>query len=156
LRRYLTLGEYVWLAEQVTGVDAAVIAAYPNIRLADSALHAPQTSFGGVEKYSDLIDQAAVPACRLVWTHPLPDGNKRAGWISLAVFLDLNGVVFAAGQPDVDETEAIMVSVAAGATREVDLARWLRERTCRVTSAPAASASRDCATASPCGPVVRT
>ena len=36
--RYLTLAEYLWLAEQVTGVDAAVLTKGSQIDLADSAL----------------------------------------------------------------------------------------------------------------------
>ena len=39
--RYLSLAEYVWLAEQVTGVEAAVLAKASRLDLADSALHAP-------------------------------------------------------------------------------------------------------------------
>jgi hypothetical protein len=37
--RYLSLAEYVWLAEQVTGIEAAVLAKAARIDLADSALH---------------------------------------------------------------------------------------------------------------------
>ena len=49
--RYLTLAEYFWLAEQVTRVDADTLAKVSRIELADSALHAPQASFGGEEFY---------------------------------------------------------------------------------------------------------
>jgi death-on-curing protein len=40
--RYLTLAEYFWLAEQVTGTDASVLVKASRSDLADSALHAPQ------------------------------------------------------------------------------------------------------------------
>ncbi len=76
--RYISLAEYVWLAEQVTGIEAAVLAKAARIELADSALHAPSASFAGEEFYPDIIDKAAVLTCRLAWNHPLPDGNKRA------------------------------------------------------------------------------
>ncbi|MDA8296980.1 MAG: hypothetical protein M0004_10430 [Actinomycetota bacterium] len=36
--RYISLAEYVWLAEQVTGLDAAVLAKAARIDLADSGL----------------------------------------------------------------------------------------------------------------------
>jgi hypothetical protein len=39
--RYITLAEYLWLAEQVTGTDAAVLAKASRVDLADSALAAP-------------------------------------------------------------------------------------------------------------------
>ncbi len=92
--RYISLAEYVWLAEQVTGIEAAVLAKAARIDLADSALHAPSASFGGEEFYPEIIDKAAVLTCRLAWNHPLPDGNKRAAWAALVLFLDLNGIVW--------------------------------------------------------------
>ena len=51
--------------------------------------------------------------CRLAWNHPLPDGNKRAAWVSLAMFLALNGWVFEPDPPDVDEAEPRMLAIAA-------------------------------------------
>ena len=38
MTRYITLAEYFWLAEQVTGVPAAVLAKAARADLADSAL----------------------------------------------------------------------------------------------------------------------
>lgn len=70
MTRYVTLGEYFWLAEQVTGIDAAVLLKASRVDLADSALHAPSAEFGGEEFYPDLYDKAAVLCCRLVWNHP--------------------------------------------------------------------------------------
>jgi hypothetical protein len=46
LTRFISLPEFFWLAEQVTGIDAEVLANSGSINLADSALHAPQASFG--------------------------------------------------------------------------------------------------------------
>ena len=51
MTRYLDLVEYLWLAEQVTGIEAAVLAKAGRTDLADSALHAPSASFGGAEFY---------------------------------------------------------------------------------------------------------
>jgi len=88
--RYISLAEYFWLAEQVTGIEAAVIIKSSRTELADSALHAPAAAFGGHEFYVDVVEKAAVLVCRLAWNHPLPDGNKRAAWAALVMFLDLN------------------------------------------------------------------
>ncbi len=41
MTRYLDLAEYIWLAEQVTGIDARVLAKAGRTDLADAALHAP-------------------------------------------------------------------------------------------------------------------
>ncbi len=126
--RYLSLAEYLWLAEQVTGIEAAVLSKAARIDLADSALHAPSASFGGQEFYPDVIDKAAVLTCRLAWNHPLPDGNKRAAWAALVLFLDLNGIVWSPDPPDVDDAEQAMLAVAAHEVDESWFADWLRQR----------------------------
>ena len=47
--RFITLAEYLWLAEQVTGTDAAVLAKASRVDLADSALAAPAAGFADHE-----------------------------------------------------------------------------------------------------------
>ena len=126
--RYLSLAEYLWLAEQVTGIEVAVLSKAARIDLADSALHAPSASFGGQDFYPDVIDKAAVLTCRLAWNHPLPDGNKRAAWAALVLFLDLNRIVWSPDPPDVDEAEQAMLAVAAHEVDESWVADWLRQR----------------------------
>jgi len=126
--RYLDLSEFLWLAEQVTGVDAAILAKASRIDLADSALHAPAAGFGDEDFYPDVFDKAAVLCCRLAWNHPLPDGNKRASWASLLLFIDLNDGTWDPDPPDVDQAEEAMLAVAAGEVDEEWVAAWLRER----------------------------
>lgn len=128
MTRYLDLAEYLWLAEQVTGVDAATLAKASRIDLADSALHAPAAGFGDEDFYPDIYDKAAVLCCRLAWNHPLPDGNKRASWAALLLFVDLNDGVWDPDPPDVDQAEEAMMAVAAGEVDEEWVAAWLRER----------------------------
>ena len=130
MTRYLDLAEYLWLAGQVTGVDAAALAKASRIDLADSALHAPAARFGDEEFYPDIYDKAAILCCRLAWNHPLPDGNKRASWAALLLFIDLNDGVWDPDPPDVDQAEAAMMAVAAGEVDEDWVADWLRERIC--------------------------
>lgn len=128
MTRYLSLAEFFALAEIVTGIDATTLVQVSRSELADSALHAPQAGFGDDDFYPDLIDKAAVLACRISWNHPLPDGNKRAAWACLVVFLDLNGFVWDPDPPDVDDAVATMLEVAARERDETALATWLRER----------------------------
>ncbi|MCZ7536916.1 MAG: Fic family protein [Acidimicrobiia bacterium] len=128
MTRYVSLAEYFWLAEQVTGIEAAVLVKAARVDLADSALHAPQAGFGEEEFYPDLLDKAAVLTCRLAWNHPLPDGNKRAAWAALVMFIDLNDGSWEPDPPNVDDAETAMLSVAAHDVDEEWLAQWLQRR----------------------------
>ena len=128
MTRYLGLAEYLWLAEQVTGIPADILSESSRIELADSALHAPMASFGGDDFYPDIVDKAAVLCWRLARNHPLPDGNKRAAWVSLVMFIDLNRSRWDPDPPDIDDAEKTMIAVAAGEINEQTLAAWIRER----------------------------
>lgn len=128
MTRYLTLAEYYWLAEQVTGIEATTLVATSRVELADSALHAAAAEFAGEEFYPDLVDKAAVLVCRLTKNHPLTDGNKRAAWVTLTLFVELNGGQWQPNPPDIDESEALMLSIASGEVDELVVAQWLRER----------------------------
>ena len=128
MTRYISLAEYLWLAEQVTGVPSHTLAASGRVELAESALHAPMAGFGEEEFYPDVLDKAAVLCWRLARNHPLPDGNKRAAWAALVMFLDLNRGRWNPDPPDVDEAERAMLAVAAGEIDEQAFAAWLRER----------------------------
>jgi death-on-curing protein len=126
--RYIDLAEYFWLAEQVTGIEAMSLTKASRVDLADSALHAPAAGFGDEDFYPDVLDKAAVLCCRLAWNHPLPDGNKRAAWAAMVMFIDLNGGEWDPDPPDVDQAEEAMMAVAAGQVDEAWVASWLRER----------------------------
>ena len=128
MTRYLSLAEYLWLSERVTGVSAEVLSKSSRIELADSALHAPMAGFGGEDFYPDIVDKAAVLCWRLARNHPLPDGNKRAAWVALVVFIDLNRGQWDPDPPDVDDAEQTMLAVAAGEIDEQALAEWIRQR----------------------------
>ena len=128
MTRYLSLAEFWFLAEHVTGVDAASLINASRPDLADSALHAPQAGFGDTDFYPDLHDKAAVLACRIAWNHPLPDGNKRAAWVCLVLFIDLNGGSWNDRRPDTDDAVEAMLAVAAHGVDEAWLAAWLKDR----------------------------
>jgi death on curing protein len=60
--------------------------------------------------------------------HPLLDGNKRAAWASLLLFVELNGGRWHPDPPAIDEAEAAMLAVAAGGWDEAAMTGWLRDR----------------------------
>lgn len=74
----------------------------------------------------DVFDPAASYGVGLAKNHPFVDGNKRAAFLSIGLFLFLNGRRLTASQADATLT---MLSVAAGDTDEPTLAQWLREHT---------------------------
>ena len=62
------------------------------------------------------------------WQTALVDGNERAAWASLVLFIDLNEGGSDPDPPDVDESEATMFAIASGGVDEAWTAEWLRER----------------------------
>ena len=124
--RYLDLADYLAIAAEVTGLDAVTITKVANAHLADSALHAPAAGFGDVDLLPKFLLKAAVLLVRLAKNHPLPDGNKRAAWVSLRVFIELNGWRWKA-QPNIEEAEAMVIAVAASEADETRVAEWLRQ-----------------------------
>lgn len=123
--RYLDLAEALMIAEAVTGLDTRTLSRSPRIDLLDSALHAPQASFGGQELYPEFVDKAAVLAVRIAKNHPLLDGNKRLAWTCLVMFVVLNGQQLEVSPDDAVDT---MLAVAAGELDEAGLSIWLAER----------------------------
>ena len=122
---YLDLADFVTISAAVTGLDEDTIVKVADLGLADSALHAPSASFGDREFYEDFIDKAAVLVVRLARNHPLPDGNKRAAWVSMRMFIEMNGWSWSR-RPELDEGEATVLAIAAGELDEEQTAAWLR------------------------------
>jgi death-on-curing protein len=78
--------------------------------LLESAVAAPQASFGGRSPYADIIEVAAAYLFYLCRNHPFIDGNKRTALGACLVFLRLNG---AEPKPDGAEWEELTLAVAA-------------------------------------------
>jgi death-on-curing protein len=86
---YPDLTDYLAVAAVVTGLDARTLVTATKLDLADSALHAPSAGFGEQDLYPEFVDKAAVLLVRLAKNHPLLDGNKRAAWVTLRLFIDM-------------------------------------------------------------------
>ena len=56
------------------------------------------------------------------WNHPLPDGNKRAAWACVVLFIDLNDGSWNNERPDTDDAVEAMLAVAAHDVDETWLA----------------------------------
>ncbi len=88
----------------------------------DSALARPRQRHA-YEPGSDLAALAAAYGYGLVTNHPFNDGNKRIAFVTMGVFVMLNGYQIDARETDV---VALMLAVAAGELPEAGLAAWLR------------------------------
>jgi death on curing protein len=89
--------------------------------LLDSALARPLNLVAyGDPDYADL---AAAYGVGLAKNHPFVDGNKRAAFLSVGLFLAFNGYRLKAGQAEATLT---MLAVAAGDIDEAGFAAWIR------------------------------
>lgn len=90
--------------------------------LLDSALARAQNL--AVYGEPDVAALAAAYGFGISQNHPFVDGNKRAAFLSVGLFLALNGYRLAATQ--VEATVAVL-SLAAGELDEAEFAGWLRQ-----------------------------
>lgn len=104
---YLDLDDLLDLARRLLGDPVPV----RDIGLLGSAVARPQTTAFGEDAYPDVVTKAAALLQSIVINHALVDGNKRLGWLSTAVFLELNGV--AASAIDNDKVYDLVVWVAS-------------------------------------------
>jgi death-on-curing protein len=79
--------------------------------LLESAVAAPQATFGGESVFRDIVDVAAAYLFYLCRNHPFLDGNKRTALGACLVFLRLNGMAPVA---DSAKWEALTLEVADG------------------------------------------
>jgi death-on-curing protein len=80
------------------------------------------------EPTTDIPTLAAAYGFGLCQGHPYRDGNKRVAFVTMVVFLMLNGWTFEAPE---SEVVTAMLGLAAGKAKERDLATWLRGRSAR-------------------------
>lgn len=73
---------------------------------------------------ADLAPLAAAYAFGVARNHPFVDGNKRAAFHCLVVFLRLNGIAF---RPQPAQATAIILALAAGEVSEKSLTRWIKD-----------------------------
>ena len=78
--------------------------------LLESAVAAPQASFGGESVYTDMTEVAAAYLFFLCRNHPFVDGNKRAALGACIVFLRINGIE---PQADSQSWEDLTLDIAA-------------------------------------------
>ena len=102
----------------VMAIHAEVLAAHggaEGIRdegLLESAVAAPQATFGGDPLMADAVEIAAAYLFYLCRNHPFVDGNKRTALAACLVFLETNGLLPLRKLP-IDDWEALVLDIAA-------------------------------------------
>ena len=89
--------------------------------LLDSALNRPLHLFSYEE--TTLFDLAAAFEFGIIKNHPFLDGNKRAGFMAAALFLEVNGLRFEALE---EEVVLQTLALAAGEIDQAAYAVWLK------------------------------
>lgn len=95
--------------------------------LLESALARPR-QYHAYVKFPDVVEMSALYTAGIVRNHPFLDGNKRTGFVTGVLFLELNGFDFTASEEDA--TQAVL-RLAAGSLDEAGYVAWLRENSKR-------------------------
>ena len=97
--------------------------------LLESAIAAPQASFGGVSPLTDTIDVAAAYLFYLCSNHPFVDGNKRTAWLLVELLIGRSG--YWLDIPDDARVDDFVVAVASGSLSFDEIADWFDRRLVR-------------------------
>jgi death-on-curing protein len=95
-----------------------------DVGLLDSALARARNRFH-YDGAADVVELAATYAVAISANHPFVDGNKRAAYLALGLFLGKNGLELAADQA---EAALAMFRLAAGALTVEELSAWVLRR----------------------------
>ncbi len=95
-----------------------------DVGLLESSLARPQNAYAYGTGSCTIACLAASYAYGLARNHPFVDGNKRAAFLSIGLFLGLNGFQLAATHVSAVRT---MVALAEGALDEMALGTWIDE-----------------------------
>ena len=83
--------EYLDIEDAVALIRILNVGPIRDVGLLDSAINRPRSSAFGEDAYPTLTLKAAALVHSVTKNHALVDGNKRIGWLCVAVFCDVNG-----------------------------------------------------------------
>ncbi|HEV3331007.1 MAG TPA: type II toxin-antitoxin system death-on-curing family toxin [Bryobacteraceae bacterium] len=106
--------------------------------LLDSALARPQNT-RAYNAESTVADLAASYGFGLAKNHPFVDGNKRAAFLSIGLFLAINGYQLKPDQVDAIQT---MLAVANGELDEQGLSAWITKNSISMRRPPKKKTTR--------------
>ena len=118
---FLDLDDLIDLARRLLGDSPPI----RDVGLLASAVARPQTTVGGEDAYPTIWLKAAALLQSVVANHALVDGNKRLGWLSAAVFLEINDA--SVTEASNDDVYALVMEVAQTQIALDDIAERLQQ-----------------------------
>src|SRR5215207_1534505 len=116
-------------ADAVTGIPAEeLIRGYCRIDQALAALAVPFSGFADVQVYPAPHEKVAGYCSATVRYHPLVDGNKRAGYLTMRMFIARNGYNWTHGRDGQAEAVRAVEALAAGTLSEDHFTNWVGHR----------------------------
>src|SRR4051812_28689804 len=122
---YPELRDYCEIAAGLLDTAPGKIERLPGIGFIGSALASPQVGYGDYDAYPALIEKAAVLLRHLAAGHLLPRANEGAAFLTVWVFMELNGRPFAGPDPDADTP--MLERLAAGEATIGEISVWLEQ-----------------------------
>ena len=95
-----------------------------DMNLLRSAIFMPQSGSFGRYFHEDIYEMAAAYLFHMIKNHPFVDGNKRIGFFTAMVFLEINGVEIFASEEECYQT---VIAVANGDIGKHAIAEFFRK-----------------------------
>ena len=92
----------------------------------ESALKRPFQTYNGKELHETIIDKAAALIESILYNHPFVDGNKRTGYITMRLFLNINGMDILTFPNDKYQ---FVMDIASGKINFTMIVNWLEHNT---------------------------
>ena len=126
---YLNIHQIVAIHEEIiqaTGGSFGI----RDTALLESAAARPQAGFGEEEFYPDIFAKAAALGHSIICNHPFVDGNKRAGYLAMRIFLKINKYDLKAS---VEKKYDFIMKIAQYTITEEDISKWLKKNSKKMT-----------------------
>lgn len=122
---YPDLSDYLAVAAAVTGSEPATPLRSTKLDLGGLGTPRSCRQLGRRGLLAGLRGQGIRAAGSSGQNHPLLDGKKRAAWVTLRLFIEMNGWTWS-HYPGVDDAEHAVLAVASSEWDEDRTAAWLR------------------------------
>lgn len=98
-------------------------------KLLDAALAQPRITVNGKHVHSSIHEKAAAYGYHLCKNHPFIDGNKRAAFVIMDIFLQKNGWELVSTE---EEAYSMMIELADGKFSKAQLVKWVKEHSVKL------------------------